>query len=336
MKKAFALMLCAILIAALLAGCNTQKGTAGDELKTGLAVISSTAKSKDAGEGDGAGQVDSVVVAVTVDKDNKIVNCYIDSAQTVIGFSAEGKITADPNAEIKSKQEKKEEYGMKKASGIGKEWYEQANALAEYVTGKTVDQVKKIKVNESGYPEEADLTTSVTMNVSDYIKAIEKAANNAQSLGAKKGDKLGLGIVTNLGKSADAGEKDGLAQAYSHYAAVTVNSEGKITSCIIDASQIGVNFDASGKITSDKNQTYETKQELGERYGMKSASGIGKEWNEQDDAFAKYVVGKTLSQVTGIAVNESNKATSSDLTSSVTVSIDGMIGAVEKAVSNAK
>lgn len=337
MKKAFALMLCAILIAALFTGCGDGKGAGGDDLKTGLAVISSTGKSKDAGEEDGAGQVDSVVVAVLVDKDNKIVECFIDTAQTVISFSAEGKLTADPSAEIRSKQEKKEDYGMKRVSGISKEWYEQADALAKYVEGKTVDQVKKIKVNESGYPTEADLTTSVTVNISGYTAAIEKAVNNAASLGAKKGDKLGLGVVTDLGKSADAtDEGDGLAQAYSHYAAVTVNSEGKITSCVIDASQTGVNFDTSGKLTSDKNASYKTKLELGDDYGMRGASGIKKEWNEQANAFAKYVVGKTVSQVSGIAVDESSHPTASDLTSSVTITIDGMVTAIEKAVANAR
>ncbi|MGI6577955.1 MAG: hypothetical protein ACOX1Q_08025 [Eubacteriales bacterium] len=337
MKKAFALMLCVMMVAALFVGCDAGNATTGDSLKTGMAIISSTAKSKDAEEEDGAGQVDSVVVAVTVDKDNKIVNCFIDTAQTVISFSADGTITADANAEIKTKQEKKEEYGMKRISGIGKEWYEQANALAKYVEGKTVNQVKGIKVDESGYPSEADLTSSVTMNIAGYISAIEKAVENATDLGAKKGDKLGVGVVTDLGRTADATDEDeGLAQAYSHYAAVTVNSDGKITSCIIDASQTGVYFDASGKITSDKNDTHKTKQELGDAYGMKGNSGIGKEWNEQANAFGKYVVGKTASEVSGIAVDENAKPTSSDLTTSVTVSIDGMIAAVEKAVANAK
>jgi hypothetical protein len=66
-----------------------------------------------------------------------------------------------------------------------------------------------------------------------------------------------------------------------------------ITSCIIDASQTNINFSKEGKITSDINAEFQTKNELGDAYGMKKASSIGKEWNEQANAFAQYVVGKT-------------------------------------------
>ena len=31
---------------------------------------------------------------------------------------------------------------MKRASSIGKEWNEQANAFADYVIGKTLDEIK--------------------------------------------------------------------------------------------------------------------------------------------------------------------------------------------------
>jgi hypothetical protein len=36
---------------------------------------------------------------------------------------------------------------------------------------------------------------------------------------------------------------------------------------------------------------------LGDGYGMRSASKIGKEWNEQANAFAAYVIGKTVDEV---------------------------------------
>lgn len=70
---------------------------------------------------------------------------------------------------------------------------------------------------------------------------------------------------------------------------------------------------------------------------MKSKSGIQKEWNEQADAFAKYVTGKTISEVEGIAIDEAAKPTgSSDLTSSVTISVGDFITALKKANTNAK
>lgn len=305
-------------------------------VKTGLAVVSSIEKSKDAGEKDGAAQTDSVIVAVTVDKDGKIVQTIIDTAQTQIGFSKEGKILPDLNTVFKSKQELKEEYGMGKASTIDKEWYEQANALAEYVKGKTVEEVKGIAVDESGVTTEADLISSVTIKINPYKEAIEKAVANAHNLGADASDKLGLGVVTTISKSKDAtADAAGLAQAYTTYTAATFDADGKVSSAIIDASQSNVNFDATGKITSDLTVAPITKVELGEGYGMKKASAIGKEWYEQADAFAAYAVGKTIEEIKGIAVDETGHATEEDLVSSVTVGIEDFQSNFEKAFNNA-
>ncbi len=359
MKKIIALILSLALAITMLAACGKgsnetpgqndtagggktdggQGGTvAGDALKTGLAVISSVDKSKDAGENDGLAQVDSTVVAVTVDSQGKITNCVIDAAQTKINFSAAGKITTPLDTVYKTKQELKTDYGMTKASGIGKEWNEQADAFASYVIGKTLDEVKGIALNEEGAPAASELTSSVTIHVTDLIAAIEKAVTNAQALGAKTGDKLGLGIVTTINKSTDAtAEKDGLAQAYSMYTATTFGADGKITSSILDASQSNVNFNTSGKITTDlKTAKLQTKNELGEAYGMKKASGIGKEWNEQAAAFAAYIVGKSADEVKGIALNEEGAPAEADLTSSVTVHVTDFLTVIEKAAQNAK
>jgi len=300
-----------------------------------LAVISSVEKSKDAGEKDGLAQTDSVIVAVTVDKDGKIVQTIIDTAQTKIEFSKEGKIIPDLNTVFKSKQELKEEYGMGKASSIEKEWYEQANALAEYVKGKTVEEVKAIAVDETGVTTEADLVSSVTIKINPYKEAIEKAVANAENLGADASDKLGLGVITTIAKSKDAtADAEGLAQAYSTYTVATFDADGKVTSSIIDASQANVKFDNTGKITTDLAVAPLTKVELGEDYGMKKASAIGKEWYEQADAFADYVVGKTVEEIKGIAVDESGHATEEDLVSSVTVGIVDLKTIFEKAYNN--
>ncbi|HKM01722.1 MAG TPA: hypothetical protein VJ083_06685, partial [Sedimentibacter sp.] len=196
-------------------------------VKTGLAVVSSIEKSKDAGEKDGTAQTDSVIVAVTVDKDGKIVQTVIDTAQTKIAFSAEGKVLTDLTTVFASKQELKEEYGMGKASTIDKEWYEQANALSAYIVGKTVEEVKGIAVDETGVPTEADLVSSVTIKINPYKEAIEKAVANAQYLGAEASDKLGLGVVTTIAKSKDAtADAEGVAQAYTTYTAATFDADG--------------------------------------------------------------------------------------------------------------
>lgn len=336
MRKSIALLLSLTLVLSMATGCGKKEEKKGEAAKTGLAVLTSTGSSKDAtADEEGLAQVDSTIVAVLVGEDGKILDCAIDSAQTKINFSADGKITTDLATEFQSKQELGTNYGMGSKSGIGKEWSEQADAFAKYVVGKTVDEVKGIALTE-GVPSDADLTSSVTIHVTDFISGVEKAVNNAKSLGAKSDDKLGLGVTTNIAKSADAGEADGVAQAYSNYSAVTTDKDGKITSCVIDASQSNVNFSTTGAITSDLTVAPQTKQELGTSYGLADKSGIGKEWFEQADALAKYVVGKTAEEVKGIAVSEEGVPTDADLASSVTIHIGDYTAVIDKAVANAK
>ncbi|MFO7611601.1 MAG: hypothetical protein R6W99_03820 [Clostridia bacterium] len=334
MKKILVLILILSILAFAVAGCSTK---GGESVKTGLAVLTSVAKSKDAGEAAGLAQADSVIVAVTVDNDGVIQNCVIDTVQTKINFAADGTVTTALNTVFAGKQELGEGYGMKKASAIGKEWHEQANALAEYVKGKTVEQVKGIAVNEEGVPTDADLTSSVTVHITDYVAAIEKAVANAKSLGANAGDKIGIGVTSTVDKSkAATADKAGLAQAYANITVVTVDKSGVITSCIIDAVQGNVNFDAQGKITTDLATRPKTKNELGDGYGMKASSGIGKEWYEQAAAFAKYVTGKNLGEVKGIAMSAEGVPTDSELTSSVTVHAGPFVSIIEKAIGSAR
>ncbi len=367
MKKLSALLLSFILVIAVITGCSktddtngntseepttaetTQDQTAptdaattedttgtGTAAKTGLAVINDISESTSAtADADGVNQTNSVVVAVLVGQDGKILDCKLDMAQTVINFSKEGKLTTPVETTFKSKQELGTDYGMLSSSKIGKEWYEQANAFADYVTGKTVDEVKSIAVSEEGTATDADLASSVTVHIGDFIAAVEKAVANAQEIGATDADKLGLGITTDMENSEDAAaDADGVAQAYSYYVATTSDASGKITSCIIDASQGIVNFDTTGNITNDITIAPQTKNELKEDYGMKQASGIGKEWYEEANTFAQYAVGKTVDELKGISVNEEGAPTVADLTSSVTINITNFVTSIEKAVTN--
>jgi hypothetical protein len=344
MKKIISLVMSLTVATVVFAGCgsktNTNPGTAtttGGAVKTGLAIVTSVSKSTDAtAKAAGLAETDSTIAAVTVDKDGKIVKCIVDAAQSKINFSVDGKITTDLKTIFKPKQELKEEYGMKKASKIGKEWYEEANAFAAYVVGKTADQVKGIAVTAEGAASDKELSSSVTVHVGDFITAVVNAAKNAQDLGAKTSDKLGLGVTTSMASSKDAADKDGLAQAYSYYTASTFTADGKITSCVIDATQGNVNFTKAGKITTDIKAAIDSKDVLGEKYGMKKASKIGKEWNEEAAAFAKYVVGKTAADVKGIAVTAEGSPSGSDLTGSVTIGIGDFLTIIEKASQSAK
>lgn len=337
MRKKVALFLVLMMVMLSFAACGDDTTNEAPEgaVNTGLAVITTAGKSVDAGDENGVAQVDSLAVAVTVDEAGKIVKCSIDQAQTVIEFGKDGKIITPLDTVFASKQELGTDYGVAKVSAIGKEWNEQADAFAAYVVGKTVNEVKGIAVNEEGVPTGSDLTSSVTVHVTDFIAGIEKAVGNAKAMGATADDKLGLGIVTTIDKSENAGAEDGLAQVYTSYTASTFNAEGIITSSIIDASQTNINFSNEGKITSDIQAAFETKNELGDDYGVKKASSIGKEWDEQAAAFAEYAVGKNIDEVKGIAVTE-GVPSGEDLKTSVTIHVTDFMTILEKALNNAK
>ena len=78
----------------------------------------------------------------------------------------------------------KDDYGMKAASAIKKEWYEQMEAFEKWAIGKSVDEVKnmKVKTKEDGgvVADEPDLVASCTMKVDGYIKDVVAAAEQAK------------------------------------------------------------------------------------------------------------------------------------------------------------
>ena len=358
MKKLFAMILAGTLAAGTLSACGStavvavpqpetsappasepttpapQTGESAGEgaVKTGLYLGTDLSSSKPAADGeDGLAQANINLVAVTISEDGVIDECVIDAVQSKVNFDAAGAITTDLSAPVSSKNELGDAYGMKKASSIGKEWNEQVQALADYVEGKTLDEIRGIAVTEDGKAGEADLAASVTISIAGYLDAIEEAAANATYLGAMAGDTLYLTSTTSLADSKDASaEGDGLAQAYTTAAAITMNGD-TITSCAIDAVQANVNFDTAGAITTDLTAPVLTKNQLGDDYGMKKASAIGKEWYEQAAAFGAYVAGKTPDEVAGLAVTEEGKAGDADLAASVTISIGDFQTLVAKA-----
>lgn len=308
------------------------QGTSGEPVKTGFYLGASVSSSKSAADGeDGVGQADIDLVAVTVGDDGVIDSCVIDSIQSKVTFDAAGKVTADLTASVPSKNELGSDYGMGKYSGIGKEWNEQAQALADYVEGKTVEEIRGIAVTEEGKAADADLAASVTVSIAGYLDAIEQAVANAAHLGARQGDRLVLTTATNIANSKDAtAEAEGQTQTYASVAAVTMNGD-VITSCYIDAVQVNVNFDTAGVITTDLTAAQPSKNQLGDDYGMKKASSIGKEWYEQAAAFSAYVTGKTPDEVAGIAVTETGAPADADLAASVTLSLGDFQSLIAKA-----
>ncbi len=302
-------------------------------LKTGLAIDASVKDSKGpSADKAGEGKYDITMVAVLVDDNGVIQGCIIDGVSSSVNFDAAGKITSDLTKAPQTKNELGDAYNMVLYGGAKYEWYKQAEALANFAVGKTVTELKNGAVDETGKaPAGSDLASQATIYLGGYVATIEKAVANATHLGAMGGDTLKLASSTSVKDSKDAGEKNGETVLEVTSTALTVK-DGVITSCAIDSVQAKVSFDATGKITSDLTAAIKTKNELGAAYNMVLYGGAIAEWNEQAASFAKYVTGKTLAQVKGIAVDNTTKPTGADLTSSVTIAIGGFQAIIEKAL----
>ena len=328
MKKVLALVM--VLALAL---SFTACGGSGKKVKTGIAIVSSLSGTNASADESGLAQVDSTVAAVTVDESGKIVSCKIDVAQNKVPVNADGSF--DTSLTFKSKQELGTDYGMTPASPIGKEWNEQADAFAAYVVGKTAAEVEAIGVvGEHSAPDVADLAASCTMNVVDIKAAIVEACNNAQDLGATAEDTLGLGLSTEMSSSKLPADNEGagLVQTDTTYAAVTYDKDGKITSTLLNCTQAKMDVTTEGVVTA-QGDTIVPKMEQGDDYGMRRASPIGKEWNEQANAFAAYLTGKTASEVSAIGVTGEHSAPDvADLAASCTMNVVAFIDAVGRAM----
>ena len=157
------------------AAANAQHlgAQAGDTLK--LATVTSIGSSKNAdAENAGNAQLDATVTALTMNGDI-ITSCAIDSVQAKVAFDAAGTITSDVSAPVATKNELGENYNMVAWGGAIAEWDQQAASFASYVTGKTLDEVNGIAVDESTHPTDADLASSVTIAIGDFQALISKA-----------------------------------------------------------------------------------------------------------------------------------------------------------------
>lgn len=374
MKKIISLMLIIALVASMAIGCTKQEPAptpepetpptteeptteepapveAGSVAKLGLGQNIGIGKSSDAtAEKPASAQADVTMAAVGFDAEGKVASVTVDVVQAKVAFDADLKITSDLEADVRSKKDLGPEYGMTKASEIGKDWFEQMAAFEEWMIGKTVEEIKSLPVKErdeshKNVPDVPELTSSVTITVESYIAAVEEAWANA--VDAPGAEKVGLGVKAGIGsskeKGTDANGKEILPQAQAdvYMSATAVDAEGKVVATLIDTAQVKVAFDAEGKLTTDKAGEFKTKQELKEEYGMVKASAIGKEWFEQMAAFQEWMQGKTSDEITGLAVKEANPTHQHvpdvpELESSVTITVEGYQAVVAEAIANAR
>ena len=151
--------------------------------------------------------------------------------------------------------------------------------------------------------------------------------------------KTGLSVSTSVKDTVSAtAEAIGAAKYDVTLAAVTVDDNGVIQSCVIDSIPATVEFDTTGAIVTDLTAPVSTKNELGENYGMVAWGGAIAEWDAQVKAVADYAVGKTVEELKNgdIDMTTGKAKDGTDLQSSATIYLAGYVYAIEAAVNNAQ
>ena len=262
-----------------------------------------------------------------LDADGKLAGVTLDELELSVSADSTGKVTT-PTA-TRPKRQKGKDYPLAAVSGLKKGWAEQADAFGSWLEGKTPDEVKKLKTDADGKPTDADLLSGCTIAVDRYRDAVVRACENAQVLGAARGDTVKLGVeVAEMPQGlAGADDKDAQVQAKITLVVVTMDENARVTSAIGDMTEPELSVSADGTVSAPREPVY-TKNELGDRYGMRSASALGKEWYEHSAGWCGYLKGKNAVEIGKLSAD----GTDADLKALCTISVTDLQKAALKAM----
>ena len=329
MKKIICITLALLMLLASLSlvACNNDNADDQAALKFGMGVYTNVSKASNAeADVNGQGKYAATVAAVLVDADGKVVACDLDTADITVEYTADGKAIA--NESFLTKYELGDSYNMKAYGGAAKEWYEQADAFEGVVAGKTLAEIKAL-VAEADKGTDEVIAAGCTIMVNEFVKAIEKAINNAADSNATSSDTVKLGIYTEQTCKDAADEKEGQNKLETTIFAAAVDANGKIVAASSDCVQVTFTFDASGASTYDLTKAVTSKKEAGDAYGMKAYGGAAKEWYEQAAAFNAACIGKTASEVASL-MGEDNYGNADVKAAGCTILVNGFVKAANK------
>lgn len=155
--------------------------------------------------------------------------------------------------------------------------------------------------------------------------------NNAPAETVKFGSAY---VISSLAATDATEDKNGQGSVDLTAAVITLDKDGKIVACDLDTLQIKAAYTTAGKAVA--NAEFKTKREQGDAYNMVTYGQAKQEWYKQADAFEALIVGKTVADVRGLVVNETNKGTDEVINAGCTIMINEFVSAIEKAAQNAK
>lgn len=306
-------------------------------VKVGVGSSTSINASDASADKDGSVQYNVTFAGIVLDGD-VIKYLKLDVAQDSIKFGTDGSLVSTEDQATPTKREKQDAYGMKNASPIGKEWFEQAEGFEQWATGKTLSEVLATPTTLDGehtVATDEDLKTVTTISIDGFLAAVKAAADNAVAVDGAIAS-VGLGSNTSLSMSAASADSDGSTQSNVTYAIAALDADGKVLFLQSDVAQNSVKFDTEGKIVGEA-KAAPTKNEKKDDYGMRKASPLGKEWFEQNEGFENWAVGKTLADIVATPTEVNGEHTvpaDEDLKTVMSISVVGHIKAVESLSNN--
>ncbi|MBQ9844991.1 MAG: hypothetical protein IJO54_02785 [Oscillospiraceae bacterium] len=217
MKKILALLTAAALCLSVTACGADSDNNATDTVdstnyKVGVGSYTTTEDSSSSVEGSGGKGVVSTTYATVIFDENDIIRkIYIDEVESKIYFDGQGSLDENKNSRpIRTKRELGDEYGMKAASNIGKEWYEQINSLEAYLEGKNLRDISDYVMNNGYYGTENDYADSLGNETADG--AADGVAEGAKGIaeGAKGiADGIVNGARNIMGRNSASSDTNG-------------------------------------------------------------------------------------------------------------------------------
>ena len=135
----------------------------GDRMALGIETVNGTSDVTATDDKDVNAEADVSIVALTTDADGRVTSAVADMAEPALTVAADGGISASDL--VKTKLEQGDDYGMRSASALDKEWYEHSEGFCDLLKGRTRAEIAGL----SG--DDADLKAVCTIAITDLQKA---------------------------------------------------------------------------------------------------------------------------------------------------------------------
>ncbi len=270
-------------------------------------------------------------VALTSRSGGKLGNNF-----AVVVFDAEGKIVAasfdsteisDPTigedgALVAQEIASKVESNYKKGS-MAYTWGEQAVAFANFIKGKTAEEVAALDVTTEGLVAGCTMASTSYSSMLNLQALVVKAAASTKKVtfeSATADFKLGAGMNVTVAKKWD----NSAVTVTADCAGAVVGADGKVIAAVIDTIEQSYAIGADNALTL--NTITDSKLALGDAYEGETPMAGGR-WYNQIAAFANTAVGKTAAEVSGLDTEN---------VTGCTINVTGHKVVLVKAVTNAQ